>query len=171
MAPSLEAQHKVSQWRKELGRVATPRSNPGLNAQQERLSIVAIDFGTTFSAIAYATSLDPEVYEREDLTIHYSCIKAQSRYFDAGIFKKRDEVPSVLAYDRETGQPYFGIEVETALRDKKLKDTDKLELLKLLIARKSLISKKSLEELTRRISTVRRTDPHTGHGLPKRHQQ
>ena len=118
MTPSLKAHRKSPQWRKELGRIATPRSNAGLNAQQERLSIVAIDFGTIFSAIAYATSLDPEVYEREDLILHYSCIKAQSRYFDEGIFKKRDEVPSVLAYDPETGQPYFGVEVEKALREK-----------------------------------------------------
>ena len=166
MAPSLISHSRKESWREELGRIESPRSIPRAKstANANKLATVAIDFGTTFSAIAYACFLDHELYHRDDLILAPVNVKAQQKYLDGNgnAFKKRDEVPSVLAYDPKTGQAYFGLEVETALEQGKIQERDKLELLKLLIARRSLIADETRTSLNQKINRVRRRDPCTG---------
>jgi molecular chaperone DnaK (HSP70) len=140
--------------------------------ESRRTTIVSIDLGTTFSAIASAANIDAQYFEIDDLILPPSRVNAQKRYQDARASKKREEVPSVLAYDPITGKPYFGLEVQTALNRGIITEVDKLELLKLLVARRSLPTdtrkSASLEELQQRISKVRRLDPNTGIRSSKR---
>jgi hypothetical protein len=125
------------------------------------IATVSIDFGTTFSSIAYACNLDPELYEREDLNLAPSRVQAQQRYPYSNCHRRIREIPSVLAYDPKTGQAYFGLEVQTALEQQRIQESDKLELLKLLIARPSLVARETRNHLKRKIRQTRRLDPDT----------
>lgn len=165
MAPSLSTQRAKEPWRKELAKITLPPSGPRRKSRTKQLAIISIDFGTTFSTVAHACGLDPELYDRDDLILAPSLVEGQHQFQDGNTWKKREEVPSVLAYDSETGQAYFGLEVQAALERHKIQQIDVLDHLKLIIARRSLVSTPTqsyLSELDRKIHRVRRRDPITG---------
>lgn len=126
----------------------------------KRMILIAIDFGTTFSSIATVRLANRDLHDEEGEPIPTSQVKTQEKYLVLGIEKKRYEVPSVLAYDKSTGEPYFGLEVEAATRKGLVNAGDELDLIKLLLRPENIPAEK-YKIMKSKISRIRRKDLRT----------
>ena len=128
---------------------------------KRQLVVVAVDFGTTYSSIAYAQAESRDLYSAGSVVFHPSDVHFVQSYMAKGKLASLAAVPTILAYESGTGHSYFGVEIQEAKSQQILRAEDQVELIKLLLGRKE-DTEERFKALRARISNIRRRDVKTG---------
>jgi molecular chaperone DnaK (HSP70) len=117
----------------------------GPTLKSKRL-VIAIDYGTTFSAVAYA--LDPDYgFQHDKIDLNLVALDVVSDYpLGSGGLTFNKEVPTISTYEKGSrAQYHWGNSVIQSLRDRNKKTTAQtpiIELIKLLLSNAEIVRPK-----------------------------